>query len=149
MADGFRRPDPLVFDDKIADNWRVFEQEYDIFIGAAHCDKPDRTKAYILLNLVGSEAIEREHTFTYAVAQLDDDGDVVRPAESRENPECLKQKFRDICNPQTNISMERHSFNTRNRKPGETVESYQSALRNKPKTCDFVALQDERNEEAG
>ena len=66
MADGFRRPDPLVFDDKIADNWRVFEQEYDIFIVAAHGDKPDRTKAYILLNLARSKAIERERTFTYA-----------------------------------------------------------------------------------
>ena len=122
MADGFRRPDPLVFDDKIADNWRVFEQEYDIFIVAAHGDKPDRTKAYILLNLARSKAIERERTFTYAVAQLGDDGDVVRPDVSRENPECLTQKFRDICNPQTNITIERHYFNTRNQKPGETVE---------------------------
>ena len=39
--------------------------------------------------------------------------------------------------------MERHSFNTRNQKPGETVESYLSALRNKAKMCDFGALQDE------
>jgi hypothetical protein len=38
MADGFRRPDPLGFDNKIADNWRLFEQEYDAFIAAAYGD---------------------------------------------------------------------------------------------------------------
>lgn len=48
MADGFRRPDPLVFDDKIAENWRVFEQEYDIFVAAAHGDKPDRTGTVLI-----------------------------------------------------------------------------------------------------
>ena len=29
-------------------------------------DKPDQMKAYIFLNLAGSESIERERTFTYA-----------------------------------------------------------------------------------
>ena len=56
----------LVFDENIAENWRVFEQEYDIFVAAAHYDKPARTQAYILLNLAGSEAIERERSFVYA-----------------------------------------------------------------------------------
>ena len=36
MADGFRRPDPLVFDDNVAEHWRKFKREYDIFIAAAH-----------------------------------------------------------------------------------------------------------------
>lgn len=58
MADGFRRPDPLVFDENIAENWRVFEREYDIFIAAAHSDKPAKTRAYILLNIAGPDAIE-------------------------------------------------------------------------------------------
>ena len=40
-------------------------------------------------------------------------------------------------------SRRRHSFNTRNQKPGQTVESYLSSLRNKRRTCDFGALQDD------
>ncbi|KAJ8381360.1 hypothetical protein SKAU_G00021380 [Synaphobranchus kaupii] len=121
MADGFRRPDPLVFDGTIAENWRVFEQEYDIFITAAHSEKPARTQAYILLNLAGSEAIERERSFVYAaeVRAPGDNGALITPAESKENPECLKKKFRDICNPQTNITMERHKFNTRCQNKGQ------------------------------
>ncbi|KAK7907206.1 hypothetical protein WMY93_015818 [Mugilogobius chulae] len=145
MADGFRRPEPLVFDGNIAENWRIFEQEYDIFIAAAHSDKPARTRAYILLNLAGPEAIERERSFVYAaeVREPGDGGRVLIPAESKEDPDCLKKKFRDMCNPQTNITMERHKFNTRNQKAGETIESYVSDLRIKAKSCSFGELCEE------
>lgn len=54
---------------KIAENWWIFEQEYNIFIAAAH---GDWTKAYIHLNLAGREDIERE--FTYAPAQVNGEG---------------------------------------------------------------------------
>lgn len=60
MAEGFCRPDTLVFDGNIAKDWCVFEQEFDIFIAVAHSEKELRTKAFILLNLAGSEAIERK-----------------------------------------------------------------------------------------
>lgn len=146
MAEGFRKPDPLVFDGNVAENWRVFEQEYDIFIAAACSDKPPRTQAFILLNLAGSEAIERERSFVYAPAVYEGEGDdaqLVTPAETREDPECLKRKFRELCNPQTNITMERHIFFSRNQRQNETVEAYVSDLRNKVKTCKFGHLQDE------
>lgn len=146
MAEGFRRPDPLVFDGNIAKNWRVFEQEFDIFIAAAHSEKEPRTKAFILLNLAGSEAIERERTFVYAPAVYTGQGEdrrTITPAESREDPECLKRKFRELCSPQTNITMERHKFNSRNQKPGETIEAYVSDLRNKAQSCRFGDLQEE------
>lgn len=145
MAEGFRRPDPLVFDGNIAENWRVFEQEYDIFIAAAHYDKPARTRAYILLNIAGPEAIERERSFVYAaeVRGPGEDAPIITHAESKEDPECLKRKFREMCNPQTNVTMERHKFNTRNQKIGESIESYVSALRIKAKSCTFGNLYEE------
>lgn len=143
MADGFRRPDPLVFDENVAQHWRKFEREYDIFIVAAHRDKPARTRAYILLNLAGPEAIEREWLFTYAPAVLGADDNIVTPAESREDPECLKRKFKEICNPETNVIMERHNFNTRHQKPDETIEAYVSTLRNQAKNCNFGVLENE------
>ncbi len=132
MAEGFRRPDPLVFDGNIAENWRVFEQEFDIFIAAAHSEKEPRTKAFILLNLAGSEAIERERTFVYAPAVYTGQGEdrrTIIPAES--------------LFPQTNITMERHKFNSINQKPGETIEAYVSDLRNKAQSCRFGDLQEE------
>lgn len=143
MADGFRRPDPLIFDGNVAENWRKFECEYDIFFAAAHSDKNAKTKAYILLNLAGPEAIERERSFTYAPAVISAEGIVEVAAESRVDPACLKRKFREICNPETNVIMERHNFNKRQQKPGETIEAYVSTLKNMARTCSFGALQDE------
>lgn len=145
MADGFRRPDPLVFNGNLAENWRIFEQEYEIFIAAAHSDKPAKTKAYILLNLAGADAIERERSFVYAaeVRAPGEEGVVIVPAESREDPECLKRKFREVCNPQHNKTMERHKFNSRNQKQGENIESYISDLRIKDNSCHFGNLTDE------
>ena len=133
----------LSFDENVAVHWRKFEREHDIFIAAAHSDKPARTRAYILLNLAGPEAIERERSFTCAPAVLEEDDDVVVPAESREDTECLKRKFKEICNPESNVIMERHNFNTRHQKPGETIEAYVSTLRNQAKNCYFGALENE------
>ncbi|KAK7891131.1 hypothetical protein WMY93_023094 [Mugilogobius chulae] len=98
MAEGFRRPDPLVFEGDLAENWRVFEREYDIFIEAAHSGKPAKTKAYILLNLAGAEAIERERSFVYAaeVRAPGDGGAVLVPAESREDPEYTETRYAQI-----------------------------------------------------
>lgn len=146
MAGEFRRPDPLVFNENIAENWRMFEQEFDIFIAAAHGDKSPRTQAFILLNLAGPEAIERERSFVYAQEVRvpgENDSIITIPAESREDPECLKRKFRELCAPHVNITMERHKFNTRSQRPGETFESYISDLKIKAKSCKFGALQDE------
>ena len=70
-----------------------------IFIAAAHSSKSKKVQAYILLNLAGSEAIERERSFSYE-----------SEGENREDPECLKAKFAEICSPQTNITMERHKL---------------------------------------
>lgn len=39
--------------------------------------------------------------------------------------------------------MERHNFNKRQQKPGETIEAYVSTLKNMARTCSFGALQDE------
>ena len=73
----FHKPGPLIFDGNIAENWRHFVQEYDVFIAAACSTKPKKTQTYILLNLGGGEAIEREKSFTYG------------EGESKENLECL------------------------------------------------------------
>ena len=70
MADaGFSNPGPLSFNGNVTENWRKFEQEYDVFIAAAPSDKEEKTQAYILLNLAGSKAIERERSFTYASSE--------------------------------------------------------------------------------
>lgn len=101
---------PLAFHEKnITENWRVFEKYDNV---AAHYDEPVCTQAYILLNLAGSEVIERERLSVYAPPvrgpEVDGEpGPITTTAESKEDPVCLKKKFRKICSPQINITMER------------------------------------------
>ena len=64
MAESFRKPAQISFEGNSADSWRIFQQEYDIYIQAAHQTASKRTQAFILLNLAGSEAIERERSFS-------------------------------------------------------------------------------------
>ena len=127
----FHSPGPLLFEGNVAKNWKRFVQEYDVFIAAACFGKSKKTQAYILLNLAGSEAIERERTFNYA------------EGESKEDPECLKRKFAELCNPQTNVTMERHKFNTRVQERGESIQSFVVDLKNKASTCEFGDLKEE------
>lgn len=68
---------------------------------------------------------------------------VTAPAESREDPDCLMRKFKEICSPEPNMIMEGYNFNARHQKPGETIEAYVSTLRNMAKTCNLEQLKDE------
>ena len=97
----------------------------------------------ILLNLAGSEAIEKERSFVYAPEQKDEKDVVIKPAESRYDPTVLLSKFTDLCSPRSSVIMERHLFNTRNQKPEESINSNVADLRIKAVTCKFGALHDE------
>ena len=139
---GLRTPDPVSFEGNVAENWREFERHFTIYRKAAlkKCD-PDEVP-YILLNLAGPEAIERERTFTYK-PEVKDGDTVVTPAESREDPDLLITKFRELCNLQTNIIVERHKFNTRNQKEGETTEAYITDLKKLGNQCEYGNLKNE------
>ena len=102
----------MSFEGNVAENWQRFELELDIFLAAAHHDKDEKTKAYIMLNIAGREAIEKETSFVYAAAVRNEANEVVTPAETKESIEVLKKKFKEICNPQGNVIMERHKCNT-------------------------------------
>ena len=119
--EALRKPAPLSFEGNVAENWRTFESEFDIFVEAAYSDKNDRTRAYILLNLAGKDAIKKAKTFTYAAEVRNEDGDIIQAAESQESVAVLKAKFRELCNPLTNVIIERHKFNTRFQEASEPV----------------------------
>ena len=104
MANALRNPEVLSFEGNCAENWRVFELEYDIYVKATHPKAEANTRAYILLNLSGNDAIGRARSFTYA------------QGESKEDPACLKANVKALCEPKKNITMLRHRFNKRNQK---------------------------------
>ena len=133
----FRKPDPLSFDGNVSENWRQFEQDFDVFLQAAHGAKSKKEQAYILLNIAGRDAIEKSRSFTYKPAVVDADNHVITPAESREDIDILRAKFAEMCSPQKNVIIERHRFYSRFQKPAESFQSFSSELRTLAKTCEF------------
>lgn len=59
--------------------------------------------------------------------------------EDKEDPEVLIKKFDEICFPEWNVIMDRHTFNSTVQKPDEGIQSYVA----KPKKCDFGSLIDD------
>lgn len=139
---GLRAPEPVSFDGNVAENWRRFEENFKIYRKAALKNKDNDEVAYILLNLAGQEAIDREKTFQYRPEERDGDR-VIRRAESKENPDDLINKFRELCNPQKNVIVIRHKFNSRIQKKEESAESYITDLRRLANDCDFGDLKDD------
>ena len=140
--EALRKPAPLSFKGNVAENWRTFESEFDIFVEAAYSDKNDRTRTYILLNLAGKDAIEKAKMFTYAAEVRNEDGDIIQAAESQESVAVLKAKFRELCNPLTNVIIERHKFSTRFQEASEPVQNFITALKILADTCEFGTLKD-------
>ena len=72
-----------------------------------------------------------------------DDGDITQAAESEESVAVLKAKFRELCNPRTNVIIERHcKFNTSFREASEPVQNFITALKILADTCEFGTLKD-------
>ena len=71
-----------------------------------------------------------------------EDGDIVWAAESRESVSVLKAKFRELCNPLTNVIIEPHKFNTRFQEVSEPVQNFITALKILADTCECGTLKD-------
>ena len=56
--------------------------------------------------------------------------------------EKIMEKFERYCNPRKNLTLERHSFFSRNQQEGETIDAYVTELRNKAHRCEFSDLKD-------
>lgn len=123
-----RQPDPLVLHGNVAENWRRWKQQFTIFMtvtGKASSD--DEVKCAIFLHLAGPDALEVFNTLTFA------------PGDEKKLEKVMEQ-FETYCQPRKNITRERHIFNTRNQRPGESVDEYVTDLRGKAKSCEFKEL---------
>ena len=78
----------------------------------------------MLLNSIGTEALKVYNGFVFA------------PDETRDVMHIIR-KFDDHIIGQLNETYERYKFNCSNQTPGESVDSFVTALRNLAKNCNF------------
>lgn len=122
-------PPQLNLTGNLAENWRRFKQQYEIYEAASGTDQKDeKVRSMTFLHVVGSESLEIYNTFSW-----DEDGDKFKLT-------AICEKFEDYCNPRKNVTFERHVFFTRNQREGEKYDTYITDLRNKSSTCEFGTL---------
>lgn len=125
MNELFDRPAKLRTDGNLAENWKNFRRQLDIFMIASELNaKTSEIKAAVVLNLVGQEAIELFDTF-----DLTD--------EQKKNYDEVLKAFETFCKPKTNELYERYMFNKRDQKEGESFDTFLMDIKRLARTCEY------------
>lgn len=134
-------PPPLSLTGVVAQNFKTFEQAYKIYMIATGLDAKDKkVRANVLLHIIGTEAVKVYNGFTWLPARGENNE---TPAEDKEDPDIILNKFKEYCTPKQNITFERHLFNKRAQNIGETFDQFYSELSNLSQSCDFGTLSDQ------
>ena len=130
MAESIRQPDELVLAGNIAENWRKFKQEFELYLVATGLDtKTSKQKIALLLHVARKQAIEVFNTFSFTDEEEGDFDSVI-------------EKFNAYCNPKKNETYERYVFHSRKQLQGEPIEQFVTDLKLKAQTCQFDNLKD-------
>ena len=128
----FKPPEPLIFSGNLSENWRRWEQRFDLYLAASGKVKEnEKTQVAILLHLLGEEEIEIFNNFTFTAE-----------GENKDNLSCVKGKFKNNCNPRKNTVIERYTFWETKQKEGESIDHFVTELKTKAKNCEFEAQKD-------
>ncbi|KAG5875795.1 hypothetical protein JTB14_004568 [Gonioctena quinquepunctata] len=95
-----KQPEEMSLYGDLALNWKKFKAAYKLYIVASGCSaKEDKVKAAILLHIIGNGALEILET-----SSLTED--------EKQDKDKILHKFEKYFVPKTNVSTERHKFNT-------------------------------------
>ena len=130
--DRLNPPEALNLDGtNLAESWRQWKQRFELFsLTSGLSSKDAKIQAATLLHVIGPAALEIYNTFTWA-----DEGD-------KQKVEVILAKYEAYCIPRTNVTWERHMFNTHNQHSDETIDQYVTDLRKKAQMCEFRDLKD-------
>jgi hypothetical protein len=132
MSLQLKAPGPLEKHGNLSKNWKVFSAALSNFMIATEYDKKeDGIKIALLLSCVGTDWQETYEAFAYADGQ------------DKTKFDTVLAKFKEHCDPRTNVVFERHVFFSTSQRADERVDSYVTTLRNLCSTCELGQLADE------
>ena len=123
---GIKPPNPLVFDNNITANWKLFKQKWSNYSVITNLNKQNNEyQVALLLHTIGDEALKIYNSFNFKT-----------PDSNRTVAEIIK-KFDDFAIGEINETYERFVFNSRNQQDNENFDTFLSAINNLSKTCNF------------
>ena len=118
--DKLEPPTSLIFDEKLAEQWKVWRQELELYLTATESEgKSDKVKTSILITCIGKKGTEIYNTFTF-----NKDGNKFKP-------KMVLEKFREYRNPRVNITFLGHRFFTYRHEDGQTCDEFITELKSK------------------
>ena len=107
------------FDGNVSENFRKFEEHWNLFEMTELKSKSVEEKCSYFLLVIGERGREIYKTFDLPPeTTTNQDGSNVWARMITQ----LKKAFRDYCNPRKIITYERHKFNTRNQADAESID---------------------------
>ena len=133
-------PKQISFDGNVSENYRKFEEHWNLFEKTELKGKSEEEKCSYFLLCVGEKGREIHKTLSFTTPETgtDADGHTVWKRTAKE----LKLAFKTYCNPRRSITYERHKFNTRNQEEDEAIDNYVTVLRTLAAACEFSTLED-------
>lgn len=122
-----RCPAVLSFEGNVAENFRKFKQNFEIYLKASGLTtKTNDQKVAILLNAIGEEGVEIYNTFKF---ETDTDKD---------NLEKVLSEFEKYTSPKKNVVYERYKFYMRSQQEGELFDHFLTDIKILSKSCEFM-----------
>lgn len=128
--EALKPPDPLRLEG-IADNWKRWRQKVELYMIATGMEgRSQKVQSCTLLHVIGDEVLEIYNTFK------------ITQEEDKNKLKVLLEKFEKHFTPQSNVTFERHVFNTRVQAPGESIDQFITDLRSKARSYEYEQLCD-------
>lgn len=127
-----RPPPPLSLMGNLAENWRKWEQRFNLYLTAsALVDESETRKIAVLLHSIGEEALD---IYNSLEIEYEDSRD-------KKLSEVLAA-LRKYCAPRKNTVFERHQFWAHTFSEQAGIDKFLTELRNKARTCEFGGTED-------
>lgn len=131
MSELLARPTKLRTEGNLAENWKQFRRQLDIFmIASEFSTKSHEIRIAVLLNIIGQDAIDLFDTF-----DLTD--------EQKQSYDEVLKSFDTFCKPKKNELYERYMFNKREQKEGESFDSFLMDIKRLARTCGYNDKEEE------
>lgn len=132
MQQAFTQPSPLSLTGNLAENWRKWEQRFQVYLEASELtDKSEARKIAVFLHCVGEDGLEVYNTLKITYAD---------PADKALSD--VLAAFKKYCEPRKNTVYERHQFWKHMYNADAGIDKFVTELKSRARQCEFGDSED-------